>query len=94
MAKGVLVVGSSGTGKSTSARNLDPKETFWINVQGKPLPFDDSGYKEVDPSKPPKEGNLYYTDKIKTILQLLKFISENRPEIKTIVIDDKNKKIH
>jgi len=78
MAKGILVVGSSGSGKSTSGRNLDPKETFWINVQGKPLPFDDKGYIECEDGKPPAKGNHYYTDKVKTILSILKYISENR----------------
>ena len=32
-------MGESGTGKSTSIRNLDPKTTFIINIVGKPLPF-------------------------------------------------------
>ena len=34
-----LIIGESGTGKSTSLTNLDPKETFIINVLDKPLPF-------------------------------------------------------
>lgn len=88
MAKGILVVGGSGTGKSTSARNLDPKSTFYINVQGKPLPFDDKDYVKCEQGKPPEKGNLYYTDKIKTILHILDFISEKRPDIKQIIVDD------
>ena len=39
MAELVLVVGKSGSGKSTSGRNLDPKTTYWINVDRKPLPL-------------------------------------------------------
>ena len=35
----VLIIGESGTGKSTSIRTLPPKETFIINVINKPLPF-------------------------------------------------------
>lgn len=39
MAIAVLVLGASGTGKSTSIRNLDPKTTSIINVENKPFPF-------------------------------------------------------
>ena len=35
----VLIVGRSGTGKSTSMRTLDPSSFGLINVIGKPLPF-------------------------------------------------------
>lgn len=35
----VLIMGESGTGKSTSLRNFEPSEIGLINVQGKPLPF-------------------------------------------------------
>ena len=34
MADLIAVVGNSGSGKSTSLENLDPKETFIINVAG------------------------------------------------------------
>lgn len=35
----VLVLGASGSGKSTSLRNFDEKEIRVLNVAGKPLPF-------------------------------------------------------
>lgn len=35
----VLVLGSSGSGKSTSMRNFDMEEVGIFNVAGKPLPF-------------------------------------------------------
>ena len=35
----VLVIGKSGSGKSTSLRNFDEKELALINVISKPLPF-------------------------------------------------------
>lgn len=35
----VLVLGESGSGKSTSLRNFDPNEIGVFNVGGKPLPF-------------------------------------------------------
>lgn len=39
MAQMLLVMGESGTGKSTSMRNCDPATTAVVNPVGKPLPF-------------------------------------------------------
>jgi hypothetical protein len=39
MAEKVLIMGESGTGKSTSMRNLDPEKVAIVNPVGKPLPF-------------------------------------------------------
>lgn len=39
MAQKILIMGESGTGKSTSLRNCDPEATAVINPVGKPLPF-------------------------------------------------------
>ena len=39
MAQEVLIVGASGTGKSTSIENLNPESTFIVNVARKALPF-------------------------------------------------------
>ena len=39
MATIVMIYGQSGTGKSASLRNFDPKDVGIINVSGKPLPF-------------------------------------------------------
>lgn len=39
MAQMVLIMGESGTGKSTSVRNCDPETTAIVNPVGKPLPF-------------------------------------------------------
>ena len=52
MAESILIIGESGSGKSTSARHLNPDETFWINVANKSLPF--KGWK----SKYPKFSNF------------------------------------
>lgn len=83
-----LIVGESGTGKSTSIRTLDPKETFIINVANKALPF--RGYKTFYKSinADCSEGNFYSSDNYQRIIKLVNVISNNRPEIKTIVIDD------
>jgi len=39
MAEKILIMGESGTGKSTSMRNCDPSITAIVNPVGKPLPF-------------------------------------------------------
>lgn len=39
MAEKILIMGESGTGKSTSIRNCDPATTVIVNPVGKPLPF-------------------------------------------------------
>ena len=36
---GVLLMGASGSGKSTSLRNLPAEETAIINITNKPMPF-------------------------------------------------------
>ena len=50
----VLVLGESGSGKSTSLRNFEPDEVGIFNVAGKPLPFrkkipkvDNAGYQTI-----------------------------------------------
>lgn len=43
MAQKLLIMGESGTGKSTSLRNCDPAKTAVVNPVGKALPFKGSG---------------------------------------------------
>lgn len=83
-----LIIGESGTGKSTSIRNLNPSETFIINVLNKPLPF--KGYKShyTKISSDAKTGNYYSSDDYQRIEQLIKKINSERLEIKTLIIDD------
>jgi hypothetical protein len=68
----VLIIGESGSGKSASLRNFEPKEIGIINVAGKPLPFK-SDLKKVTVN----------TDDYKRIDTALKGAKS-----KTIVIDD------
>jgi hypothetical protein len=89
MSNASLIIGESGTGKSTSIRNLDPKQTFIINVCNKPLPFRGykSNYKSITGWED-KEGNYYASDDYLKIMRCLKMIDKDRPEIKTVIIDD------
>lgn len=79
----IVILGESGTGKSTSMRNLNPDETFIINVLKKPLPF--RGYKNRYNTE---KNNYLESDDYRQIFAYLKAINERKPEIKTIIIDD------
>jgi hypothetical protein len=59
MSIATLILGSSGSGKSTSLRNLDPSNTLLIQCIKKPLPFKATGWKVriTDTS----EGNVFQT---------------------------------
>jgi hypothetical protein len=84
MANVVMIVGESGTGKSTSLRNLNPKETYIINCAGKPLPFKGSSAAYSLENK-----NKYESATSGTILGVLDQI-EKAPHIKNVIIDDAN----
>ena len=60
MSIATLVLGSSGSGKSTSLRNLDPSKTLLIQCIKKPLPFRATGWKTRKDLK--DEGNVIRTD--------------------------------
>jgi hypothetical protein len=88
MSELIGVAGESGTGKSTACRGLDPKETAIVNCVGKPLPI--KGWKKnyTPFNGKEKSGNYYSSDNTGNIIKFMKHISEERPEIKNIVIDD------
>ena len=79
----MVILGESGTGKSTSMRNLDPKETFVVNVLNKPLPF--KGYKKLYNQE---NLNFIESDNYNKIISYMTAVNERRPEIKSIIIDD------
>lgn len=75
-----LILGESGTGKTSSLRNLDPAKTLLIQAVPKPLPFRSKGWRVHTKETP---GNILRTDDADKIVATLHKI--NRP---IIVIDD------
>lgn len=63
MGVAVLVLGASGTGKSASLRNFDPKEIGIFNVASKPLPF---------------KGKMEYILNEPTYGQIMKSLEDNK----------------
>ncbi|NBW38074.1 MAG: hypothetical protein EBR30_24240 [Cytophagia bacterium] len=79
------IVGATGTGKSTSVKHLDHKETFIINVAKKELPFKGSEKLYCKENKNYKE-----IDDAGDITRQLRRISDEQPHIKNIIIEDSN----
>ncbi|MFA5298614.1 MAG: AAA family ATPase [Lutibacter sp.] len=77
MARQILVYGRSGSGKTTSVRNLPKKETFLINVNKKELPF--------------RGGEKFITlnsDNYDTIQKQIGKVDKEQLGIRYIVVDD------
>ena len=89
-AETIAIVGESGTGKSTSLRNLNPAETFIISTTGKPLPFRAWKKKYIPIKIEGKNvsGNYYISSKWDQILKILQIIDKMMPQIKQVIIDD------
>lgn len=79
MSIATLILGESGTGKSTSLRNLDPAHTLLIQMVKKPLPFRSNEWKPIGPDG----GSVYVSD---DSAMIVKAMQKTRKEI--IVIDD------
>ncbi|MBR3552499.1 MAG: AAA family ATPase [Clostridia bacterium] len=68
----VLILGESGSGKSTSLRNFDPEEVAIYNIAGKPLPF--------------RRGKEMHCANHPSYTQIMKSMAKK--QFKTYVIDD------
>ena len=83
MANNCIILGRSGTGKSTSIKNLNPKETVIFNVLKKRLPFKGSNALYNIENK-----NLFIIDEYTQLIQYLDSINTKALHVKNIVIDD------
>lgn len=75
-------MGESGSGKTTSMRNLDPDSTYYIDSDRKGLSW--KGWKKQYNTE---KKNYFCSDEPEKVKSKLIGISEKCPKIKTIVID-------
>lgn len=75
-----MILGESGTGKTTSLRNLDPRRVLLIQPVRKPLPFKGAWKKY---SKADASGSIVRTDDAQTIIGAMQRINRE-----IVVVDD------
>lgn len=81
MSIATLILGNSGSGKSTSLRNLDPSKTLLIQCIKKPLPFRSNGWKTRLTLK--SEGNVIQSSDPAVIVKVLQTAPHD-----IVVVDD------
>lgn len=86
MARIIVVEGKSGTGKTTSLRNLPPESTFIISPNGKGLSF--PGWKKKFIPFENGKGNFARVSGLKALTTLVSQVEQHAKHIKYLVIDD------
>lgn len=81
MSTSIFILGQSGSGKSTSLRNLNPRRVLLIQSIRKPLPFRSTGWKYITSEEP--DGSILVSDNSQEIIHHIRMT--RRP---IIVIDD------
>lgn len=85
MSRLICIMGESGSGKTTSMRNLDPAATYYIDCDGKGLAW--KGWRnQYSESK----ANYFRTRDIPLIEKAITKVSEGKPAVKVIVVDTLN----
>lgn len=85
MSKVICIAGESGSGKTTSMRNLNPAETYYIDCDRKGLSW--KGWREQYNSS---NKNYKATNEVSVVTNLINGISKKCPQIKYIIIDTIN----
>lgn len=83
MANAIIILGKSGTGKSSSIKGLDPKETVVLNLLGKRLPFKGSQTVYNEENK-----NLFRVEDHIQIINMLQGIDKSAAHVHNVIIDD------
>ena len=82
MSKVICIAGESGSGKTTSMRNLDPKTTLYIDCDKKGLSW--KGWKQQYNTE---NKNYIKTDFVQQVLIALKKLETDWKDKKVVVID-------
>ena len=92
MSNVICLAGWSNSGKSTSLKYLEPSETFIVSCTNKQLqiPGFRKKYIKVSIEDNKLVGNWLVSNDYARIAKILKVVSQSRPDIKTVVIDDLN----
>lgn len=85
MARVICVAGESGSGKTTSMRNLDPAVTYYIDADKKGLSW--KGWREQYNSG---SKNYVRCDNANDVRKYIKRLAEACPQIRYIVVDTLN----
>lgn len=86
MANKALILASSGSGKSTSLRRMNPKDCVVIQPIVKNLPFPgNSDWKRWETGK---GGSIITLENTETVITFLDHLESNYPDKKVIIIDD------
>lgn len=85
MSKAIMILGTSGSGKTTSLEKLDPKTTFYIDADGKGLSW--KGWRKQYNKE---NKNYFQCDAPEQIFSLMQTIDEKQKQIKFLVIDTLN----
>ena len=85
MSKALLIMGESGSGKTTSCRNLDPETTYYIDCDKKGLSW--RGWRD---NYSVENRNYACTDRPEAVQRLVANVAEKAPHVKNVVIDTIN----
>lgn len=81
MSTSIFILGQSGSGKSTSLRNLNPRRVLLIQAIRKPLPFRSADWTYISNENP--NGSILVSDNPQEIIHMIR--TTRRP---VVIIDD------
>jgi hypothetical protein len=81
MSIATMILGESGTGKTTSLRGIDPASALLIQAVSKPLPFRNGAWQPATQANP--SGSIYVTDDSRKIVTAMQ-----RTKRRIVVLDD------
>lgn len=88
MAELIGICGPSGSGKTRSIQGLPSEDTMLISLTGKKIPMKGFAKKYTKMNDDWSKGNYFSSTSHSDIISAMSHISENRPDITNIVLDD------